>query len=40
MFQNLCGIEAFKNVVLVTTMWDEVNEEEGRLREDDLTTSH
>ena len=26
--------------MLVTTMWDEVNEEEGRLREDDLTTSH
>ena len=40
MFQNLCGIEAFKNVVLVTTMWDEVHEEEGRLRERDLITSH
>ena len=39
MFQNLCGTEALKNVVLVTTMWDGVEEEEGRNRENELTTS-
>ena len=38
MFQNLCGNEALKNVVLVTTMWDEVEEEEGRDRETELST--
>ena len=40
MFQNLCGTEALKNVVLVTTMWDQVTEEEGSDREDELTTSY
>ena len=40
MFQNLCGIEALKNVVLVTTMWDEVDEEEGNNRESELTSSY
>ena len=39
-FQNLCGIEALKNVVLVTTMWDEVGEEEGSNRENELTTMY
>ena len=39
MFQNLCGVEALKNVLLVTTMWDEVDEEEGNNREKELTTS-
>ena len=40
MFQNLCGIEALKNVVLVTTMWDEIDEEEGYNRENELTTRY
>ena len=40
MFHNLCGVEALKNVVLVTTMWDEVDEEEGNSRENELTNSH
>ena len=40
MFQNLCGAEALKNVVLVTTMWDEVDEEEGVNRENELTTRY
>ena len=40
MFQNLCGAEALKNVVLVTTMWDEVGEEEGGNRENELTTNY
>ena len=40
MLQNLCGtgIDALKKVVLVTTMWDEVDEEEGNNRENELTT--
>ncbi|KAF8811579.1 P-loop containing nucleoside triphosphate hydrolase protein [Phlegmacium glaucopus] len=40
MFQNLCGNEALKNVVLVTTMWDEVEDEEGRNRETELTAKY
>ena len=40
MFQNLCGNEALKNVVLVTTMWDEVEEEEGSNRETELSTTY
>ena len=40
MIQNLCGAKALKNVVLVTTMWDEVGKEEGRNREDELTTRY
>ena len=40
MFQNLCGTEAFKNVVLVTTMWDKVGKEVGCVREDLLTTKY
>ena len=40
MFQNLCGTEALKNVVLVTTMWDEVDEEEGNNRESELTSRY
>ena len=40
MFQNLCGNEALKNVVIVTTMWDEVEEEEGSNRETELFTTY
>lgn len=36
MFKELCGKENFKNVVLVTTMWDEVTEEIGSAREKEL----
>ncbi|KIO01138.1 hypothetical protein M404DRAFT_150982 [Pisolithus tinctorius Marx 270] len=36
MFKELCGKENFKNVVLVTTMWDEVTEEVGSARENEL----
>ena len=39
-FQNLCGTGALKNVILVTTMWDEVDEEEGSNRENELTTRY
>ena len=40
MFHNLCGVEALKNVVLVTTMWDQVDEEEGDNRENELTNRY
>ena len=40
MFQNLCGTEALKNVVLVTTMWDLVGEEDGYNRENELTANY
>jgi hypothetical protein len=40
MFHNLCGTEALKNVVLVTTMWDQVDEEVGSSRENELATSY
>ncbi|TFK33827.1 P-loop containing nucleoside triphosphate hydrolase protein [Crucibulum laeve] len=36
MFEELCGKNAFQNVILTTTMWDEVNEEVGKLREEEL----
>ncbi|KAI6042170.1 hypothetical protein EDC04DRAFT_3058955, partial [Pisolithus marmoratus] len=36
MFKELCGKENFKNVILVTTMWDEVTEEVGSAREKEL----
>jgi len=36
MFEELCGKNAFKNVILTTTMWDEVDEETGATREEEL----
>ena len=39
-FHNLCGVEALKNVVFVTTMWDQVDEEEGDNRENELTNRY
>ncbi|KAI5992846.1 hypothetical protein EDC04DRAFT_2586758 [Pisolithus marmoratus] len=36
MFKELCGKDNFKNVILVTTMWDEVTEEVGSAREKEL----
>ncbi|KAI6044167.1 P-loop containing nucleoside triphosphate hydrolase protein [Pisolithus marmoratus] len=36
MFKELCGKDNFKNVILVTTMWDEVAEEVGSAREKEL----
>ncbi|TFK44968.1 hypothetical protein BDQ12DRAFT_621501 [Crucibulum laeve] len=40
MFQNLCGNDALENVILVTTMWDGVSEEEGSKREEQLRDSY
>ena len=40
LFKKLCG-ESFKNIVLTTTMWGEVeSEEEGTLRENELTDKY
>ena len=36
MFEGICGRAAFKNVILTTTMWDEVDEETGATREEEL----
>ncbi|CUS15775.1 unnamed protein product [Tuber aestivum] len=36
MFRELCGEKNFNNVVLLTTMWDKVSEEDGQKREDEL----
>ena len=36
MFKKLCGEDALKKVLLVTTMWDRVSMEEGIKREDQL----
>ena len=36
MFQKLCGTETYKNVVVLTTFWDQVGEEIGAKREEQL----
>jgi len=36
MFEKLCGKNAFKNIILTTTMWDHVDEETGLQREKEL----
>ncbi|TFK44962.1 P-loop containing nucleoside triphosphate hydrolase protein, partial [Crucibulum laeve] len=36
MFEELCGKNAFHNVILTTTMWDEVGEDLGKQYEDEL----
>ena len=40
MFQELCGTRAFRNIILATTMWDEVDEETGVAREEELKTKY
>ena len=40
MFEELCGKKSFKNVILTTTMWDEVDEETGTSREEELKTNY
>lgn len=41
MFTRLCGPEAIKNVILITTKWDELSSEGiGRLRESQLKGEH
>ena len=36
MFEELCGKNSFKNVILTTTMWNDVDEETGASREGEL----
>jgi hypothetical protein len=36
MFRELCGRQALENIILVTTMWDEVDEDVGSQREKEL----
>ena len=38
MFRELCGDNALQNVILTTTMWDEVPEKTGAIREEELRT--
>jgi len=35
-FEDLCGNNAFQNIVLTTTMWDDVDKETGETREREL----
>lgn len=35
-FEELCGKDALHNVILVTTMWDEVDERTGKLEEEKM----
>lgn len=39
MFKKLCGVDALKNVVLATTMWERVIEEDGVERERQLSVT-
>ncbi|KAI6025178.1 hypothetical protein PISMIDRAFT_672860 [Pisolithus microcarpus 441] len=38
MFQELCGEEAYENVIVVTNMWGTVSEEDGIARENELAS--
>jgi hypothetical protein len=40
MFEKICGKTAFQNVILATTMWSEVDELTGSLREEELKTKY
>lgn len=40
MFSLLCGREALQNVILVTTMWSEVDEAKGASRENELRETY
>ena len=40
MFEELCGKNALQNVILATTMWDEVDEETGMEREENLKSTY
>ncbi|ETS75752.1 hypothetical protein PFICI_12696 [Pestalotiopsis fici W106-1] len=39
MFKKLCGQNAIKNIILVTTMWEDVKPEAGQQRENELRTT-
>ncbi|KAF8891138.1 P-loop containing nucleoside triphosphate hydrolase protein, partial [Gymnopilus junonius] len=39
MFEKLCGEKMLHNVILTTTMWEEVDEKTGRIRENELKSN-
>jgi len=39
MFEELCGKNAFQSIILVTTMWDQVDKETGETREKELKSN-
>ena len=39
LFKKLCGTEALRNVILVTTMWEKVDEKTGLVREEELVAT-
>jgi hypothetical protein len=40
MFRKLCGFEAMKHVLLVTTFWDQVTDAEGKRRVEELSSNN
>lgn len=40
MFERLCGKDALHNVILATTMWDEVDQSTGAKRENELRSNY
>ncbi|KAF8801911.1 hypothetical protein BYT27DRAFT_7226640 [Phlegmacium glaucopus] len=38
MLQHICGSDSLKNVAIVTTMWDSVNDNAAKIREEALTS--
>ncbi|KAF9058618.1 P-loop containing nucleoside triphosphate hydrolase protein, partial [Rhodocollybia butyracea] len=39
MFQKLCGTDTYRNIVVVTTFWDKVSDQEGQARESQMKSS-
>ena len=39
-FQKLCGKEALRHIIFTTTMWDDVQDDEGERREKELRTKY
>ncbi|KAF8805169.1 P-loop containing nucleoside triphosphate hydrolase protein [Phlegmacium glaucopus] len=40
MFEELCGKNSFKNVILATTMWDDIDDATGAAREEELKSKY
>jgi hypothetical protein len=40
MYEELCGRNAYQNIILATTMWDEVDDETGETREEELRSKY
>ena len=39
-FEELCGEDALQNVILATTMWDEIDEDTGKMEEERMKTKY